>query len=348
MCFKRSGLILGALLWQFATHIPFAHCEEMIAREIRVGSVVTAEDGRGRQAMALRVAAAYFNWLNAKGGIDGQPIKFISYGDGGDPRNTLDLARRLVETDKIAVLFHMRSSTNRALAPYLHFHDIPSLLNFEDSADTVTVVSGYAEGQAIGAYIASNMTNSKVAIVYEESKFGTAALDGFWKGLGFDNAHALVTNMSGDKAVPGNVVAHVSGSSSEAIVLLGGADFLERSLKQLADLVWRPTPLMTSAAITIPKSLVPAGAVSLSGHAMLRLTPDQSEEWNSFSETLSTDDLMSDFAVDAYLQARTLVSALNSSAGGSLSNIEFARSLEQRQQEVVRFDGGRWQLATEK
>jgi ABC-type branched-subunit amino acid transport system substrate-binding protein len=348
MSFKQTRLILGVLLWQFATHVPFAECEEMTAREISVGSVVTTEDGRGQQAIVLRVAAAYFKWLNAEGGIDGQSIKFISYDDGGDPRNTLDLARRLVEKDKVAVLFQMRSSRKRALAPYLRFHGIPSLLNFDDSADTQG--ASVAEGQAIGAYIALNMPKSKVAIVYEESEFGAAALDGLWKGMGHDNARAVVTNMSGDKAIPGNVVAHVSASSSEVIVLLGGTSFLVRCLKQLADLAWRPTPLMTSAAITVPTSLVPIGTVSLSGRAIFRLTPEQSKEWGRFSENLSTDDLMSDFAVDGYLQASALVSVLKSSVGGSLSSTDSLRPSQRRQREqvMVRFDGHRWQMDADK
>lgn len=49
-------------------------------------------------------AAAYFTALNAKGGINGEDVKFISYDDGFDTRKTLANTRTLIDKDKAVAL----------------------------------------------------------------------------------------------------------------------------------------------------------------------------------------------------------------------------------------------------
>ncbi len=51
---------------------------------------------------------AYFNKINAEGGINGRKINFISYDDGYSPPKAVEQARKLVESDE--VLVHLQSA----------------------------------------------------------------------------------------------------------------------------------------------------------------------------------------------------------------------------------------------
>ncbi|WP_374354226.1 ABC transporter substrate-binding protein [Chitinimonas sp.] len=49
-------------------------------------------------------AAAYFNTLNSKGGINGEEVRFISYDDAFDTQRTLANTRKLIDKDKAVAL----------------------------------------------------------------------------------------------------------------------------------------------------------------------------------------------------------------------------------------------------
>ena len=51
--------------------------------------------------MIGKTEQAYFNKINAEGGINGRKINFISYDDGYSPPKTVEQARKLVESDEV-------------------------------------------------------------------------------------------------------------------------------------------------------------------------------------------------------------------------------------------------------
>lgn len=53
---------------------------------------------------ASEAAKAYFDHVNANGGIDGRPIDYIVEDDGGDPAKAAQAAKTLVEDDGVVVL----------------------------------------------------------------------------------------------------------------------------------------------------------------------------------------------------------------------------------------------------
>ena len=57
---------------------------------------------------------AYFNMINAQGGVNGRKITWISYDDGYSPPKTVEMTRKLVEEDNI---FLMSGSVGTELVP---------------------------------------------------------------------------------------------------------------------------------------------------------------------------------------------------------------------------------------
>jgi len=68
--------------------------------------------------------------LNAKGGINGQPIKLVIYDDGGDPNQARTFAIRLIEEDKVdALLAGSTTATTMPIIALAEENQIP-LINF--------------------------------------------------------------------------------------------------------------------------------------------------------------------------------------------------------------------------
>jgi branched-chain amino acid transport system substrate-binding protein len=69
--------------------------------EIRIGNTMPYSGPASVYGIVGKTAAAYFNKINAEGGINGRMIKFISYDDNYSPPKTVEQARKLVESDEV-------------------------------------------------------------------------------------------------------------------------------------------------------------------------------------------------------------------------------------------------------
>src|SRR5215217_6973075 len=75
--------------------------------------------------------------INAKGGINGQPIKLAIYDDGGDPNQARTFATRLIEEDKVdALLAGSTTATTMAIIPLAEEAQVP-LINFAGAVQAV-------------------------------------------------------------------------------------------------------------------------------------------------------------------------------------------------------------------
>src|SRR5215468_8924130 len=73
--------------------------------EIKVGQTIAYSGPASAYGQLGKVEDAYFKSLNAKGGINGRKITFISLDDGYAPPKAVENARKLVESDNVALVF---------------------------------------------------------------------------------------------------------------------------------------------------------------------------------------------------------------------------------------------------
>ena len=76
-----------------------------------------------------RVEAAYFAWLNQRGGINGRKITLISVDDGYSPPKAVEQVRKLVEQDEVAAIFNVLGTPNQ--------HGDPQIPERQESAAVV-------------------------------------------------------------------------------------------------------------------------------------------------------------------------------------------------------------------
>ena len=96
--------------------------------EIKIGNIMPYSGPASAYGVIGKVEEAYFNKINAEGGINGRKIKFISYDDAYSPPKTVEQARKLVESDEVLFLFQsLGTPPNSAIHKYMNSKKVPQL-----------------------------------------------------------------------------------------------------------------------------------------------------------------------------------------------------------------------------
>jgi len=74
--------------------------------EIKIGNIMPYSGAASAYGVIGKTEQAYFNKINAEGGINGRKINFVSYDDGYSPPKAVEQARKLVESDEVLVVFN--------------------------------------------------------------------------------------------------------------------------------------------------------------------------------------------------------------------------------------------------
>jgi hypothetical protein len=78
--------------------------------EIRIGNTMPYSGPASAYGVIGKTLSAYFDKVNAEGGINGRRIRFISYDDAYNPAKTVELVRKLVEQDRVLLMFGRRGN----------------------------------------------------------------------------------------------------------------------------------------------------------------------------------------------------------------------------------------------
>jgi ABC-type branched-subunit amino acid transport system substrate-binding protein len=95
------------------------------ASTIKVGAIFPLS-GPINFSLVQQAASSYFNMINEQGGINGRKIDFVYYDDGWDQQKSIQLARRLVEQDKVfAMVGNFQFFTADGVVPYVEAQGVP-------------------------------------------------------------------------------------------------------------------------------------------------------------------------------------------------------------------------------
>jgi branched-chain amino acid transport system substrate-binding protein len=132
-------------------------------------------------------AAAYFDYVNAQGGVNGRTIDFVVKDDGYDPTKTSSLTNELVLKDQVfATVGSLGTPTHSAVVDFLNDEEVPDLfvssgsLQWGDDPEARPMTFGWQpdyeiEGKIIGQYVAENMPDAKVGLFLQDDDFGADA-----------------------------------------------------------------------------------------------------------------------------------------------------------------------------
>src|SRR6202451_1595694 len=170
--------------------------------EIKSGNILPYSGPASAYGVIGKTEQAYFNKINAEGGINGRKINFISYDDGYRPPQTVEQARKLVESDEVLLVFNpLGTPSNSAIQKYMNAKKVPQIFvssgaaKWNDPKDFPWTIgwqpSYQVEARIYAAYILKNYPGKTIGVLYQNDDFGKDYVIGLHEGLG-DQANKLI------------------------------------------------------------------------------------------------------------------------------------------------------------
>ena len=237
-----------------------------------------------------KAEAAYFAMVNDQGGINGRKINFISRDDGYSPPKTVEMARQLVEQDRVLLLLNpLGSATNTAIRDYMNENKVPQIFissgaaKFNDPKHypwTMGFQPGYAlEGSVYGRYILENLPDAKVAVLYQNDDFGKDHLIGLQQGLGAKAGKMILATQSYETtdATIDSQIASLRASGANVLFTAALSKFAAQAIRKVYDVGWNPTKFLINSAASIAATMKPAGLEKGIGVITAGWLPDQTD-----------------------------------------------------------------------
>jgi branched-chain amino acid transport system substrate-binding protein len=138
---------------------------------------------------------AYFDYVNANGGVNGRKISYKIMDDGYNPSNTQQVVRQLVLQDKVfAILNGLGTPTHTGVLDFLKTNRVPDLFVASGSRswnqpDKYPGTFGFnpdytVEGKILATHVKGTHAGKKVCFLGQDDDFGRDSLAGIEKILG--------------------------------------------------------------------------------------------------------------------------------------------------------------------
>ena len=242
------------------------------ATEIKVGQTIAYSGPASAYGQLGKVEDAYFKWLNAKGGINGRKITFISLDDGYSPPKAVENARKLVESDQVAVVFNVLGTPlNTAIRPYMNQKKVPQLFiaagatTFNDPQHFPWTMGWQPNLQAEATFYAQHLLKSKpdakVAVLYQNDDFGKDLLNGLTTALG-DKAKTMIVDAQNFQATDPTIDSQMitlKNSGADTLFLFTYAKQAAQAIGKMDDLAWKPVTYLHLGAASVGATFKPAG-----------------------------------------------------------------------------------------
>jgi branched-chain amino acid transport system substrate-binding protein len=262
---------------------------DVIGTEIRIGNLMPYTGALSAFGAIGKAEAAYFDMINARGGINGRKVRFISYDDKSDPSTALDLTRGLVDHDNVLLMFgSFGTEANLAVRKFLNEAQIPQL--FVASGDdewsnpsTYHWTIGWqpsfrSEGRIYGNYVQAFYPGKKIVVLWQNDQFGRALFRGLQEGLGHLTRNIIVDIAYEDSDA--HLDTHMSilkQSGADILVFAGMPGNAARAIRIAADLDWHPVFMVNDMAASIATALKPAGLENSLGVISTSFLKDMSD-----------------------------------------------------------------------
>lgn len=132
---------------------------------------------------------AFFDYLNAQGGINGRKINLIIKNDEYNPAKTVTVTHELVLNDNVFGIFEgLGTPTHTKVVGYLNSSKVPDMFVASgcpcwDNGTAQPYTFGWQpnytiEGKILGQYIKQHFAGKKVGVFYQDDDFGMGGLAG--------------------------------------------------------------------------------------------------------------------------------------------------------------------------
>jgi branched-chain amino acid transport system substrate-binding protein len=297
--------------------------------EIKIGNTNPYSGPASAYGVIGKTIAAYFNKINAEGGVNGRKINFISYDDGYSPPKTVEQIRKLVESDEVLLTFQtLGTPPNTAIQKYLNAKKVPQLFvatgatKWNDPKNfpwTIGWQPNYqSEGHIYAQYLLKNNPNGKIGILFQNDDYGKDYVKGLRDGL--NGKLPIVAELPYETTDPtvDSQIINLKASGADVFFNVTTPKFAAQAIKKMAEIEWKPVHLLNNVSNSVGAVLKPAGLENSKGILSTQYLKDPTDptwkddpaykEWAAFMDKYYPEgDRTSTFTVYGYLAAQTFV-----------------------------------------
>ena len=312
-------------------------------KEIVIGAIHPYSGPASAYGAIGKAIGAYFDKVNAEGGINGRKIRYIALDDGYNPAKTVEQARKLVEQDEVLLVFNpLGTAANTAIQKYMNDKKVPHLFvatgatkwgdpkNFPWTMSWQPSYQG--EAKIYAQHILETRPNAKIAVLYQNDDYGKDYLKGFEDGLG-DKAKSLIVSKVSyevtDPTIDSQIVT-LKGTGADVFFNITTPKFAAQAIKKMAELGWKPTHYLNNVSASVGSVLTPAGLDNSKDILTAQYIKDPTDpqfqkgkEWDDylawFKKYTASANLADGFNVYGYTVAQGLEQVLKA-AGDNLTH----------------------------
>jgi branched-chain amino acid transport system substrate-binding protein len=277
--------------------------------EIKIGNIMPYSGPASAYGVIGKTEQAYFNKINAEGGINGRKINFISYDDGYSPPKTVEQARKLVESDEVLLVFNsLGTPPNSAIQKYMNSKKVPQLFvatgatKWNDPKEfpwTMGWQPNYqSESQIYAKYILKELPNAKIAILFQNDDYGKDYVKGLKDGLGTKAASMIVAEESYETTQPtiDSSIVKLKSTNADVFFNVTTPKFAAQAIKKMSEIEWKPLHFLNNVSISIGSVMKPAGFENAQGIISSAYLKDTSDpQWKDDAGMKAFDEFLAKY-----------------------------------------------------
>lgn len=270
---RKVGWAFFALSLGFSALPAQAATPGVTDTEIKVGQNAAFSGPASVYGQISTAESHYFQMINDQGGINGRKINLIALDDAYSPPKAIEVVRKLVEDEQVAILFQtLGTASNVAIRKYVNQKKVPDIWIgsgasvFSSSSKefpwTIQFQPSYRlEGQMYAKYILQHKPDAKIGILYQNDDLGRDYVVGLKDGLGDKFDKMVVKNISYEITDPtiDSQILDLRSSGANVLYDASTPKFSAMSIRKTADIEWHPLHIIDSNGALLRPALESAG-----------------------------------------------------------------------------------------
>jgi branched-chain amino acid transport system substrate-binding protein len=249
---------------------------------ILLGNTIAQSGPAAAYGTIAYAEAAYFNYINTQGGINGRAITYKILDDGYNPAQTVPLTKQLVEQDQVFAMFSgLGTQAQTSVRDYLNTKKVPQLFvatgatTFSKDYSANPFTMGWqpayqGEARIYAADVVKNHSGAKIGVLYQNDDYGADYLKGLTDGLG-SNSSMIIDSQKYDVTAADvtSQMVHLKGSGADTVFLFTTPAFTIKALVTITRLGWTPSQIYLNS-VSAPQ--VYMGIAAKAGAALQNVT----------------------------------------------------------------------------
>jgi branched-chain amino acid transport system substrate-binding protein len=241
--------------------------------EIKIGQNAPFSGPASVYGQISTAETAYFKMINDQGGINGRKIVHIALDDGYSPPKSVEVVRRLIEEEQVAILFQtIGTASNVAIRKYVNQKKVPDIWLGSGASIFVSTSrefpwsiqfqpSYHLEGEMYAKYILAHRPDAKIGILYQNDDLGRDYVAGLKAALGdlYDKMVVKATSYEVTDPTIDSQVLDIKSSGADIFFDASTPKFSAMSIHKVADMDWHPLHIIDSNGALVKPAFTSAG-----------------------------------------------------------------------------------------